>query len=66
MTYQFCVKVPIALDGLRRTFAIEIPQSAGASYNPERSDSRYPHIQKAWSEVIANRADWAPSFAITA
>lgn len=66
VSYQFRVEVPVALHRLRRALPVQIPQRAGTSNNSKSRDCCDPNIQKARREVIANRADWAPTFTITA
>lgn len=66
VAYQLRVEVPIALHWLWRAVPVQIPQRANSSYDSKRRHDGYPDIEEAWREVIANRAYWAPSFAITA
>jgi hypothetical protein len=64
--YQFRKEMPIALHGLWWAFAVQIPQRAGASQDAKSRDSRYPHVKKAWREVIANWAYWTPTLIVAA
>ena len=66
VTYKFGIKVPILLNRLRRTFVKKIVYSSRSAQDTSCGHHSYPDVQEARCEVVAVRAQRAPTFAVTA
>lgn len=58
--------MPILLDRLCSRLVIEIPDRSAAQNDPEDGHRSDPDIEETRGEIISGRAQWTPTFWITA